>query len=308
MSKGAAKSEPSPAPQPRASEDIRNVVLVGPGGAGKSTLFDHLVATRVPGRRPQEGDRDRSVGLSVASFASNDMTVNLVDAPGFPDFVGELRAGLRAADAAIFVISAADEIDGATALLWQELAAVGVPRAIAVSKLDLPRSDYDDTIARCQRVFGDAQALYLPVHDATGPSSGRSGCSARGSSTRPAAPGSSATPMPTRRLRSLTTAARSSKPSSRSPRTTPSSTATSRVRTSRPTRSSTTSRRPSPKPPSSPWSPSPRRPASGSRRSSRSSSSASRRPWADRCPRHTARWGPACPPAPATQPVLWSPR
>jgi len=165
VSKGAVKSEPTPAPQPRTSEDIRNVVLVGPGGAGKSTLFDHLVATRVPGRRPQEGDRDRSVGLSVASFASNDMTVNLVDAPGFPDFVGELRAGLRAADAAIFVISAADEIDGATALLWQELAAVGVPRAIAVSKLDLPRSDYDDTIARCQRVFGDAQALYLPVHD-----------------------------------------------------------------------------------------------------------------------------------------------
>jgi len=166
VSKGAAKTESSPAPQPRTPEDIRNVVLVGPGGAGKSTLFDHLVATRVPGRRPQDGERDRSVGLAVASFASNGLTVNIIDAPGFPDFVGELRAGLRAADAAIFVISAADEIDGATALLWQELAAVGVPRAIAVSKLDLPRSDYADSIARCQRVFGDAQALYLPVHDA----------------------------------------------------------------------------------------------------------------------------------------------
>ncbi|MEO7235515.1 MAG: elongation factor G-like protein EF-G2 [Lapillicoccus sp.] len=166
MSKGAARTESSPAPQPRTPEDIRNVVLVGPGGAGKSTLFDHLVAARVPGRRPHEGERDRSVGLSVAAFESNGLTVNLIDAPGSPDFVGELRAGLRAADAAVFVVSAADEIDGATALLWQELAAVGLPRAIAVSKLDLPRSDYDDTIARCQRVFGDAQALYLPLHDA----------------------------------------------------------------------------------------------------------------------------------------------
>ena len=166
MSKGAAKPESSPAPQPRTPEDIRNVVLVGPGGAGKSTLFDHLVSTRVPGRRPHEGERDRSVGLAVAAFESNGLTVNLIDAPGSPDFVGELRAGLRAADAAVFVVSAADEIDGATALLWQELAAVGLPRAIAVSKLDLPRSDYDDTIARCQRVFGDAQALYLPLHDA----------------------------------------------------------------------------------------------------------------------------------------------
>ena len=112
MSKGAAKTESSPAPQPRTPEDIRNVVLVGPGGAGKSTLFDHLVAARVPGRRPQEGERHRSVGLAVASFESNGVTINLIDSPGFPDFVGELRAGLRAADAAIFVISAADDIDG----------------------------------------------------------------------------------------------------------------------------------------------------------------------------------------------------
>jgi elongation factor G len=94
VSKGAAKTESSPAPQPRTPEDIRNVVLVGPGGAGKSTLFDHLVAARVPGRRPHEGERDRSVGLAVASFESNGLTINLVDAPGFPDFVGELRAGL----------------------------------------------------------------------------------------------------------------------------------------------------------------------------------------------------------------------
>src|SRR4029450_5501202 len=129
VSKGAAKTESSPAPQPRTPEDIRNVVLVGPGGAGKSTLFDHLVAARVPGRRPHEGERDRSVALSVASFESHGLTINLIDAPGFPDFVGELRAGLRAADAAIFVISAADDIDGATALLWQEAAAVRRPRA-----------------------------------------------------------------------------------------------------------------------------------------------------------------------------------
>ena len=164
VSKAATKTESVPAPEPRTPQDVRNVVLVGPGGAGKSTLFDHLVAARVPGRRPREGERERSVGLAVASFESNGLTINLIDTPGYPDFVGELRAGLRAADAAIFVISAADGIDGATALLWHELAAVGVPRAIAVSKLDLPRSDYDETIATCQRAFGDAQALYLPLH------------------------------------------------------------------------------------------------------------------------------------------------
>jgi elongation factor G len=153
-------------------------------------LFEHLIAARVAGRRTPDGDPQRSVGLSVAAMESGGLTVNLIDTPGFPDFVGELRAGLRGADAAIFVISAADGIDGATALLWHELSAAGVPRGIAVSKLDLPRSDYDETVETCQRVFGDAQALYLPVFDSdrslagtmgllsqqvfTGPTGGRS--------------------------------------------------------------------------------------------------------------------------------------
>jgi elongation factor G len=159
-----------PAPDPQSPDELRNVVLVGPGGAGKSTLFDALVAGRVPGRRQREG-RARSVALSAAALGSNGLTINLLDTPGYPDFIGELRAGLRAADAAIFVIAAAEEtggIDGATALLWQELAGLDVPRAIAVSKLDLPRADYDDTVATCRRVFGDAQPLYLPLTNSDG--------------------------------------------------------------------------------------------------------------------------------------------
>ena len=169
MSRAAAKGGDLPGvPVPAHPGQVRNVVLIGPGGAGKSTLFDHLVAARAPGRRPREGEHERSVAMSVAAFESNGCVVNLIDTPGYPDFVGELRAGLRAADAAIFVISAAGEIDGATALLWRECASVGMPRAIAVTKLDLPRSDYDATIATCQHTFGDAQALYLPLHDAAG--------------------------------------------------------------------------------------------------------------------------------------------
>ena len=64
------------------------------------------------------------------------MKVNLLDTPGYADFVGELRAGLRAADAALFVVSAVDGMDAATAALWEECAAVGMPRAVAITRLD----------------------------------------------------------------------------------------------------------------------------------------------------------------------------
>lgn len=151
--------------QATAPGEIRNVVLVGHSGGGKTTLFEHLVAATTPGYRAKPVLDERSVQLAVASVSHDGVALNLIDTPGYPDFVGELRAGLRAADAALFVISAADGVDGATMLLWEECAAIGMPRAVAVTKLDAGRADFDDTVAICQRVFGDGvMALYLPLH------------------------------------------------------------------------------------------------------------------------------------------------
>ncbi|HET9649575.1 MAG TPA: elongation factor G, partial [Microlunatus sp.] len=81
------------------------------------------------------------------------------------DFVGEVRAGLRAADAVLFVVSAAGEIDDATRLLWRECEVNGKPRAVAVTKLEQARADFDETVERCRRVFGDAQPVGLPLID-----------------------------------------------------------------------------------------------------------------------------------------------
>lgn len=157
---------------------IRNVVVVGHTGAGKTTLVEALlVATGTISRagRVEDGTtvsdydesevrQQRSVGLAVAPAEWDGIKINLLDTPGYADFVGDLRAGLRAADAALFVISAVDGIDGSTQLLWEECAAVGMPRAVVVTKLDLPRADFEETVAVCQRVFGDGVLpVYLPL-------------------------------------------------------------------------------------------------------------------------------------------------
>ena len=143
-------------------QQIRNVVLVGSASAGKTSLFERLVTARTPGRHAR-GEPTASTALRAASVTSGAIHVNLLDTPGHPDFVGEVRAGLRAGDAALFVVSACDEIDEATRLLWRECAVVGMPRAVAVTKLEQARADFDETVARCQRAFGDAQPADIPL-------------------------------------------------------------------------------------------------------------------------------------------------
>ena len=117
--------------------------------------------------------QQRSVNLALAPLTHQGVKVNLLDTPGYADFVGDLRAGLRAADCALFVVSAAEPIDGSTRMLWAECAAVGMPRAVVLTKLDHARSDYAATLAACQEAFGaNVLPLYLPVVDSAGATTG----------------------------------------------------------------------------------------------------------------------------------------
>jgi elongation factor G len=108
--------------------------------------------------------QQRSVGVAVASLLHDGIKVNLVDTPGYADFVGELRAGLRAADCALFVIAANEGVDEPTKSLWQECSQVGMPRAVVITKLDHARANHDEALAAAQDAFGDkVLPLYLPT-------------------------------------------------------------------------------------------------------------------------------------------------
>lgn len=164
-------------------EDVRNVVLVGHSGSGKTTLVEALaLATGAVNRAGHVADggtvsdhdeiehrQQRSVQLSLVPVEWNGIKINLLDTPGYADFVGELRAGLRAADAALFVVSAADGVDGATRMVWEECAAVGMPRAVVVTHLEAARADFDEMTETCREAFGGDSPeavlpLYLPLH------------------------------------------------------------------------------------------------------------------------------------------------
>ena len=173
-------------------EAVRNVVLVGPSGSGKTTLLEHLLlatgsvtrpgtveaGTTVSDHDEAEVRQQRSVGIALAPVVVDGVKVNLLDTPGYADYVGELRAGLRAADCALFVVSAAEPLDGAARTAWQECEAVGMPRAVVLTKLDHPRADYHGHAGRGAGGVRRDRGPALPAR--WGRSAGRSGAPALG--------------------------------------------------------------------------------------------------------------------------------
>src|SRR6478736_6649575 len=157
---------------------IRNVALVGHGGAGKTSLAEALLfnagaivrlgrvedGSTVCDFDPEEQRRNISVSLALAPFELGDHKVNVLDAPGYADFVGDVAAAIQAADIALFVVSAVEGVEVQTEIAWKLAEQRGLPRAIFVNKLDRERASFERTLDELKAKFGAGVApLELPI-------------------------------------------------------------------------------------------------------------------------------------------------
>jgi len=144
---------------------VRDVVLLGAAGAGKSTLAAALLGAPCP--PPEPG------ALAHGVLEHRGVRVHLLDPPGEPDLAGRLEAGLRAAGAVLLVVSPVQGVDARTVALWERCEAAGLPRVVVLTALDRPGADADEAMAVCQRVLGEGVLpLQLPLHDDDGTVSG----------------------------------------------------------------------------------------------------------------------------------------
>jgi elongation factor G len=167
-------------------EKIRNVALVGHGGSGKTILTEALLYTAgvinrmgrvedgstVADFDAEEQRRGQSLSLSLAPFEWNDHKINLIDTPGYADFVGDVHAALRVADLAVFVVSAVEGVEVQTEVAWKIAASLNLPRMIFVNKVDRERASFEQTLEQLRDRFGQGVApVELPIgveHDFRG--------------------------------------------------------------------------------------------------------------------------------------------
>jgi elongation factor G len=160
------------------TKQIRNVVVLGHHGTGKTSFGEAaLFATGAINRlgRVDEGNttsdhdddekkRQISISLSVLPCEWNGHKVNLIDTPGYADFLGELKEGVRAADAALVVVDAVSGVEVGTDLAWSYADERDLPRLVLMNRIDRENADFAGVVRQVQERFGKkCLALQVPI-------------------------------------------------------------------------------------------------------------------------------------------------
>jgi elongation factor G len=160
------------------SDRIRNIGFLGHGGCGKTTICETLLYllkqnTRVgrvdDGSSILDYDEDEvarkiSLNLALGYGEYRDSLLNIVDTPGYADFVGEVCSGVRAVDSAVVVIDAGSGVEVGTEIVWKQIDKQALPRIILLSKLQREHADFYKILDEVQKKFGlQVVALSLPI-------------------------------------------------------------------------------------------------------------------------------------------------
>lgn len=159
-------------------KDIRNVVLLGHNGSGKSAFSEAILfsagainrlgkieeGTTTSDHDPDEIKYKMSINLSMLPCEWKGTKLNIIDAPGYADFLGEIKAAIRVAEGAVIVISALSGIEVGTEQVWQYSEEAKLARLILVNKMDRENANFDQAVTQIQAKFGTCCApLQVPI-------------------------------------------------------------------------------------------------------------------------------------------------
>ncbi len=161
-----------------ASDKIRNVTILGHGSSGKTSLVEALLfngggssrvgrvedGSTVADWDPEEQRRGISINLSVVPVQFQDTKLNLVDTPGYLDFVGEVISGLGVSEAGLVLLDSVAGVEVGTELAWEQLDGVNKPRLIFVNKMDRENANFENALASATETFdGTILPFQLPI-------------------------------------------------------------------------------------------------------------------------------------------------
>jgi elongation factor G len=167
--------------------DIRNVILVGHGGSGKTTLADAMLfAAGAVNRKgsvvdgssfsdfeKEEKEHKHSIYPSFLHLDHQGKRINIIDTPGSTDLIGQALGCLVAADTALLTVNAQSGIEVVTRRIFEALKEQGMARAIVVNRIDLPDIDLEQLVSRLREGFGPE---CLPINLPTGGGKGVVDC------------------------------------------------------------------------------------------------------------------------------------
>lgn len=165
------------------TNEIRNIALIGGAKSGKTTLGEAMVfeggvisrrgtvedKNTISDYRPIELERQNSVVASVLYTLSDNKKINIIDTPGFDDFIGEVIAALRIADTALMVVNSVNGVEVGTEITWRHTTKQSKPVIFVLNHLDHENANFDDTVRQLKQAFGNNVTLMqYPVNAGSG--------------------------------------------------------------------------------------------------------------------------------------------